>query len=85
MMCQMVIDHLVINHESAFMVMLDQEKAFDRVDPGYLLDVLKAYSIPEYLINWVSAIYSLVPVLIHVESVSHVDWISIYCYIKDNP
>ena len=61
MMCQMVIDYLAINHESAFMVMLDQEKAFDRVDPAYLLDVLKAYSIPEYLINWVSTIYSLVP------------------------
>ena len=61
MMCQMVIDYLAINHESAYLVMLDQEKAFDRVDPTYLLDVLRAYKIPEYLINWVSIIYSLVP------------------------
>ena len=61
MMCQMVIDYLAINHESAYLVMLDQEKAFDRVDPTYLLDILKAYKIPEYLINWVSIIYSLVP------------------------
>ena len=61
MMCQMVIDYLAINHDSAYLVMLDQEKAFDRVDPTYLLDVLKAYKIPEYLINWVSIIYSLVP------------------------
>ena len=61
MMCQMVIDYLAINHDSAYLVMLDQEKAFDRVDPTYLLDVLRAYKIPEYLINWVSIIYSLVP------------------------
>ena len=61
MMCQMAIDYLAINHESAYLVMLDQEKAFDRVDPTYLLDVLRAYKIPEYLINWVSIIYSLVP------------------------
>ena len=61
MMCQMVIDYLAINHDRAYLVMLDQEKAFDRVDPTYLLDVLRAYKIPEYLINWVSVIYSLVP------------------------
>src|SRR3984957_12215421 len=61
MMCQIVIDYLAINHDRAYLVMLDQEKAFDRVDPTYLLDVLRAYKIPEYLINWVSIIYSLVP------------------------
>src|ERR1700722_13910691 len=61
MMCQIVIDYLAINHDRAYLVMLDQEKAFDRVDPTYLLDVLKAYKIPEYLINWVSTIYSIVP------------------------
>ena len=61
MMCQMVIDYVAINHDSAYLVMLDQEKAFDRVDPTYLLDVLRAYKIPEYLVNWVSIIYSLVP------------------------
>ena len=61
MMCQMVIDYLAINHDSAYLIMLDQEKAFDRVDPTYLLDILRAYKIPEYLINWVSIIYSVVP------------------------
>jgi Lymphocystis disease virus RNA-directed DNA polymerase len=61
MMCQMTIDYLATEKETGYIVMLDQEKAFDRVDPIYLLDILRAYQIPEYLINWVGIIYSMVP------------------------
>ena len=47
MMCQMVIDYLAINHESAFMVMLDQEKAFDRVDPDIFVGCTQEHTVSQ--------------------------------------
>ena len=38
-----ILDHIELTRECAILVNLDQEKAFDRVDRSFLLDVLRSY------------------------------------------
>ena len=38
--------------------MIDQQKAFDRVDHNYLLDILKSLNLPENFIQWVKIMYT---------------------------
>lgn len=60
-LCQSIIHHLQQTEQSGYLVMLDQEKAFDRVDPEYLLSVLRKYSVPELLVGIVDTIYRKTP------------------------
>ena len=39
-----------------YMVMMDVEKAFDSMDHGFLIDVLKVFGFGENLINWIQII-----------------------------
>lgn len=39
-------------------ISLDQEKAFDRIDHGYLFNVLKAFGISEHFLNLVKLLYT---------------------------
>ena len=38
-------------------LMIDQQKAFDRVDHNYLFDILKSLNLPENFIQWVKIMY----------------------------
>ena len=40
------------------MVNLDQEKAFDRVDRSFLLDVLRSYGFGSDFCHWISTFYN---------------------------
>ena len=42
--------------EAAF-IFLDQEKAFDRVNHGFLFKVMKAFNIGEEFVKWVKILY----------------------------
>ena len=43
--------------ENGAIVALDQEKAYDKIDHKYLLDVLKAFNLPELFIDTVKSLY----------------------------
>ena len=44
--------------DTAAFIFLDQEKAFDRVDHGFLFKTMKAFGIGDTFIKWISSIYS---------------------------
>ena len=46
------------NDDTAAFIFLDQEKAFDRVNHGFLFRTMEAFGIGENFISWVSNIYS---------------------------
>ena len=46
------------DNDTAAMIFLDQEKAFDRVNHDVLYKTMSAFGIGENFINWVSTIYS---------------------------
>ena len=46
------------NMENVFLAFLDYEKAFDSIDRNFLTKCLKAFSFPEYMINWIKFIYT---------------------------
>ena len=41
----------------AFIILLDQEKAFDKLKWSFIFKVLKKLNFPEYIINWIRIIY----------------------------
>ncbi len=45
---------------------IDQEKAFDRVDHGYLFSALSSFGFGERFISWVKLLYQDVSVLVKV-------------------
>ena len=42
---------------NGFLIKIDQQKAFDRVDHEYLFKVLEKFKFPEYFINWIKIFY----------------------------
>ena len=44
--------------EDGVIVALDQEKAYDKIDHGYLLHVLQCFNLPELFINTIQSLYS---------------------------
>ena len=53
-----VLDYIERTGETAILVSLDQEKAFDRVNRGFLMDVLERYGFGNNFRRWVSTLYS---------------------------
>lgn len=47
-----------LNEYDIVILSLDQEKAFDRVDHGYLFSVLKACGFYDNFVSWVELFYS---------------------------
>jgi len=41
-----------------YMIKVDQEKAFDRVNHEYLVKVLSKFGFPDYFVNWIKILYS---------------------------
>ena len=52
-----ILDHIELTGECAILVNLDQEKAFDRVDRSFLLDVLRSYGFGPDFCHWISTFY----------------------------
>ena len=53
-----ILDHIELTRECAILVNLDQEKAFDRVDRSFLLDVLRSYEFGHDFCHWISIFYN---------------------------
>ena len=53
-----ILDHIELTRECAILVNLDQEKAFDRVDRSFLLDVLRSYGFGHDFCHWISTFYN---------------------------
>ena len=52
-----ILDHIELTRECAILVNLDQEKAFDRVDRSFLLDVLRSYGFGSDFCHWIFTFY----------------------------
>ena len=50
--------------------MIDQQKAFDRIDHDYLYGILKAFNLPEDFITWVKILYNDIESKIEVNGTS---------------
>ena len=53
-----LINYCVRENIPAYLLFLDQEKAFDRVDRQYLFKVLEAFNFPPLIINMIKQIYA---------------------------
>ena len=53
-----ILDYIERTDETAILVSLDQEKAFDRVDRGFLMDLLERYGFGKNFCRWVSTFYN---------------------------
>ena len=52
-----VLDYIQRTDESAILVSLDQEKAFDRVNRSFLLHLLQVYGFGPEVCRWISNFY----------------------------
>jgi hypothetical protein len=53
-----MLQYIKLHSPSSMVALLDFEKAFDRVDHGYLLEVLRHYGFPSAFVDMVRVIYS---------------------------
>ena len=53
-----VLSHIEQTNESAILISLDQEKAFDRVDRVFLLELLNVYGFGSDFCRWISTFYN---------------------------
>lgn len=58
MLTKLTIEHADRNQNGLGIISLDQEKAFDRVDPAFLLKILKKFDFPEYFTSWIEILYT---------------------------
>ena len=52
-----ILDHIELTRECAILVNLDQEKAFDRANRSFLLDVLRSYGFGHDFCHWISSTF----------------------------
>ena len=52
-----LLDYIELTDETAILVSLDQEKAFDRVDRSFLMDLLRRFGFGPNFCEWVSTFY----------------------------
>ncbi|VDC04552.1 unnamed protein product [Peniophora sp. CBMAI 1063] len=57
-LARMVMAHGEVKNKNGVLVLLDQEKAYDKIDLDYLWSVVRAYNIPEEWIAPVEALYA---------------------------
>ena len=53
-----ILDYIERTNETAILVSLDQEKAFDRVDRTFLMQLLNRYGFGPNFCRWVSTVYN---------------------------
>ena len=53
-----IMEHCKTNHKPAYMMLLDQEKAFDRVDRNYMHKVISQFNFPDRIQQLIKAIYN---------------------------
>ena len=53
-----ILDYIERTGETAILIGLDQEKAFDRVDRRFLMELLERYGFGDNFCRWVSTLYS---------------------------
>lgn len=52
------LDYINITNETGILVSLDQEKAFDRVDRSFLMNLLQHFGFGPSFCNWISTLYN---------------------------
>ena len=72
-----VLDYIERTDESAILLNLDQEKAFDRVNSSFLLSLLIAFGFGSVFCRWISPCYEgafmqIIVILIHHLSLIHI-------------
>ena len=63
-----LLNTISMGHSSSFpevIISLDAEKAFDRVEWGYLSEVLRRFSFGETFISWINLLYSSLMARVH--------------------
>jgi hypothetical protein len=55
---QVLIDYARMKNERLFIVLLDQEKAYDRIDHGYLWKALEKFGVPTDIIRAIQGCYA---------------------------
>ncbi|KAG1435288.1 hypothetical protein G6F55_014371 [Rhizopus delemar] len=50
-------EHARLSNSSAIGLLLDQEKAYDRIHPDYLRQVLQRFAFPDSIINSISSLF----------------------------
>ena len=53
-----LVDYIDENKLPGYLVKIDQQKAFDRVNHKYLIKVLEKFGFPDYFVKWIKIIYS---------------------------
>ena len=53
-----IVDDINYENDTGILLSLDQEKAFDRVDHNYLLDLLKMYGFSQNFLKWIRILYT---------------------------
>ena len=53
-----LLDFISENNRDGYLIKIDQQKAFDRVNHRYLIKVLEKFDFPEYFVKWVSIFYT---------------------------
>ncbi len=52
-----ILDYSKLNEVNVGFLLLDQEKAFDRVDHGFLFETMSAFGFGEVFISWIKLLY----------------------------
>ncbi|KAG0755660.1 hypothetical protein G6F62_008320 [Rhizopus arrhizus] len=57
LLMKLVMEHARLSNSSAIGLLIDQEKAYDRIHPDYLRQVLQRFAFPDSIINSISSLF----------------------------